>query len=363
MPKTNTLMFVIIFVLLVLFIINIPSSSKEFSLNESYEFYKEYYMTKDGRIMDPQKNHITTSEGQSYMMLKSFLMNDRQTFDLVYAWSKNNLQRKDGLFSWLWGESPSGDYKILDTNSASDADVDIAFALILAYEKWNDEKYLNNAKALIGSIWTNETRIINGDRILMAGAVQACCEKVEINPSYFSPYAFKLFQKYDPNNNWNAVVDSSYYLLDLASSKSLVGLPPDWFLLQNNQIILENNRSNFSYDAIRVFPRIFLDYKMTGDKRALPILAKSEVFIDQWKNSKTIYTNYSPNGKIHNNEKFIGSIALLIPVINMYDEKIALEIYNNELRPYLKDKNYWDNKKEYYGQNLLWFGYYLYKKL
>ena len=346
-----------------MFLINIPSNGKEFSLSESYDFYKEYYMTKDGRIMDPKKNHITTSEGQSYMMLRSLLMDDRQTFDLVYIWSKNNLQRKDGLFSWLWGESPSGDYKILDVNSASDADVDIAFALILAYEKWGDIKYLNNAKPLVDSIWINEIREINGHQILMPGAIQACCEKVEINPSYFSPYAFKVFQKYDPNHNWDKVVDSSYYLLNLVCEKSSVGLPPDWFVLQNNQILLEDSRSDFSYDAIRVFPRIFLDYKITGDKRALAILAKSEIFIDQWKKSKTIYTNYASNGKIKNNEKFIGSIALLIPVINMYDEKVALEIYNSELRPYSKDKGYWNDKKEYYGQNLLWFGYYLYKKL
>jgi endoglucanase len=297
------------------------------------------------------------------MLLRSFLMDDKKTFDLVYSWSKYNLQRKDGLFSWLWGENKNGDYKILDQNSASDADVDIAFSLILAYEKWGDKNYLDNALIIINSIWQNETRDIDGHQILTPGVVQNCCDKVELNPSYFSPYAFRLFQKYDSNHDWDKVVDSSYYLLDLATQKSAIGLPPDWFVLQNGQVVLEDGRSNFSYDAIRVFPRIFLDYKMTGDKRALSILSKSNFFISEWKNSKTIYTSYKPNGEKLNQEKYIGAIALLVPIINMYDEKVALEIYTDELYPYFKSKGYWEDKKEYYGQNLLWFGYYLYKNL
>lgn len=346
---------------MLLFVINSPSVSKEFSLSDSYLFYKSYYMSKDGRIMDPQKQHISTSEGQSYMLLKSLLMCDKETFDLVYAWSKNNLQRQDALFSWLWGENKSGDYKILDPNSASDADIDISFALILAYEKWGEQKYLDEARLIINSIWNNETREIYGRRVLTPGVVQNCCEKVELNPSYFSPYAFKLFQKYDPIHNWNALTDSSYDLIEEASKASAIGLPPDWFVLENNKVVLENNRSNFSYDAIRVFPRALLDYKMTGDKRALQILKKSDFFVNQWESTGNIYTNYTKNGEIQKDGKFFGSVAILVSAINVSNEKVAKEIYNKEIYPQFKNKTYWCEKKEYYAQNLLWFGYFFYR--
>lgn len=332
-------------------------------LKSSYETYKTNFMTNDGRIMDPDRNYITTSEGQSYMLLRSFLSNDKKTFDLVYNWSKENIQREDDLFSWLWGKSKDGTYKILDYNSASDADIDIAFALILAHEKWGDEKYLENAIPIINSIWDYETKQINNYLVLMPGANQTLDEKIEINPSYFSPYAFKIFQKYDNRHNWNELVDSSYYYLQQVITKTQTGLPPDWFLIENDQIVLEkSNRSDFSYDAIRVFARIYMDFIFTKDQRAIPILEKSQFFAQNWNNTKKLYVNYQADGKLRDKNEFVGSIAILVPVINLYDEKTAEEIYSAKIIPVIKNKDFWLNKANYYSENLLWFGCYFYKK-
>lgn len=321
-------------------------------------------MTKDGRIMDPDKKNITTSEGQSYIMLRSLAIRDKKTFDLTYKWAKNNLQRKDKLFAWLWGENKNGEFKILDYNSASDADVDIAFALILAYETWGENKYLQEAIPIIKSIWNNETKQIGTYRVLMPGAEQTSSEKIEINPSYFSPYAFRLFQKYDDTNDWGCLIDSSYYYLTEVTSMTDTGLPPNWFLIENGdtggKIILEDSpRSDFSYDAIRVFIRVYLDYLKTGEKRALPILEKTKFFIDKWKNSNTCYVNYRANGQLKNKDEFIGSIAVLLPIIYLYDRDFAAKIYENKIQPY-QNEEYWGAKKDYYAKNLLWFGCYLY---
>ncbi len=351
-------------VVLILAIIFFPKSSSQgsnYCMKKTYDFYKKNYMTIDGRIIDPQKDNITTSEGQSYMMLRSLLSDDKSTFDLSYRWAKNNLQRKDKLFGWLWGKNDKNEYKIIDDNSASDADVDIAFALILAYEKWGEKKYLQEAMPIIDSIWNNETRQFGEYLVLMPGYNQTAFKNDEINPSYFSPYAFKVFNKYDKTHNWNKLVDSSYYYLEQSTAATKTGLPPNWFLIKNDQIVLENSeRSDFSYDAVRVFARVFLDYKMTGEKRALPILAKSNFFVDNWKKSKSFYTNYKYDGQLRDSYKFIGSISLLIPVISLNNPQIAAEIYNSEILPYFSDKKYWENKKDYYGLNLLWFGCYLY---
>jgi endoglucanase len=362
MLKANTVIFFVVSFLVFLFLVNIPINGKEFSLEKSYNFYKEYYMTKDGRIMDSQKDYATTSEGQSYMMLRSLLMDDRKTFDKVYAWSVDNLKRKDNLFSWLWGKNQNGDYKILDENSASDADVDTAFALILAYEKWGDKKYLTQAMPILDSIWQKETKQIGCYLILMPGVNQVLSGKNEINPSYFSPYAFKLFQKYDKTHDWNLLTDSSYRMLNLVMSENKAGLPPDWFVFDDNKVTFIPEKSDFSYDAIRVFPRVFLDYKMTKDNRAYHILEHSQFFLKNWESSKNFYTNYKLNGEVKDRNKFVGSIAVLVPIINLYDEKAAKQIYTDELYPYFKEKKYWTSRQDYYGQNLLWFGCYLYQK-
>lgn len=359
---------IFLFSIIIIFVLSFKACGEQkynFCLKKSYDLYKNAFMSKDGRIMDPEKNNITTSEGQSYIMLRSLAIGDKKTFDLTYKWAKNNLQREDKLFAWLWGKNSKGEYKILDGNSASDADVDIAFALLLAYEAWNDDKYLQEALPIIKSIRSNEIKQIGSYTVLMPGVAQTLSEKIEINPSYFSPYAFKLFQKYDTANDWNCLVDSSYYYLDEVTSKTNTGLPPNWFLIENGQISLENSpRSDFSYDAVRVFIRVYLDYLKTGDKRALPILEKSKFFIDKWGvnegTNRKFYVNYKADGQLKDKDEFIGSIAILLPVINMYDQKLASEVYEKKIKP-SQNADYWKAKKDYYSKNLLWFGCYLWQ--
>lgn len=339
-------------------------------LEQGYDFYLHSFMSKDGRIMDPDKDNITTSEGQSYMLIRSLVMNDKKTFNLVYTWTRNNLQRKDKLFSWLWGKDKNGEYKVLDENSATDADVDIACALLLAHETWGNHKYLNEAIPIIHSIWDNETKRIGNHLVLMPGVAQTYSKKVEVNPSYFSPFAFRFFQKYDDLHDWHLVIDSSYYYLSKITSMTDTGLPPNWFIIENpqdggseGQIILENStRSDFSYDSIRVFLRLYLDYLESGEKRALPILKKSKFLVDQWKQTKNFYVDYQKNGQLRDKEKFTGSIAVLVPIIALYDKNSAFKIYENEVQPNFSNEEYWKTKDSYYGKNLSWFGCYLYNR-
>lgn len=362
MGKNSIILFAIVFILILTFTIG-PSTSKVNSLDlkKSYEVYKQDYMSKDGRIMDPDRDYATTSEGQSYMLLMSAALNDKKTFDLVYTWTKNNLSRKDKLFAWLWGKNKDSKYKILDDNSASDADIDIAFSLISAYERWHDKKYLKEAVPIIQSIWDNETRRVGNYLVLMPGVKQAKSEKIEVNPSYFSPYSFRVFQKYDDKHDWNELIDSSYFYLQNVMSKTKTGLPPNWFLIKNGQIVIENSkRGDFSYDAIRVFWRVYSDYKRTGEKRAVPILKKVNFFVHKWKTTKKLYTNYQSNGKLRDKVEFIGSIGILIPVIKLYDKKVAAEIFKNKVIPYFAEKGCWTSKNDYYARNLLWFGEYMY---
>lgn len=330
---------------------------------EAYELYKSKFLTSDGRVLDPDKHNITTSEGQSYMMLQCLIFNDEKTFNTVYKWTKENLQRSDKLFSWLWGKGEKGEYKVLDYNSASDADVDIAFALVVANKKWHKQQYLKEAKLIITSIWDNEVRRVGDHLVLMPGALQNKNAKIEINPSYFAPYAFKLFQKHDDLHDWSAVVDSSYYYLNQCMSKTSKNLPPNWFLIENGKIVLEDSeRSDFSYDAVRVFPRIYFDFVLTGDKRALPILDKSNFFISEWEKSRTLHTNYKKNGELRDNSQYLGIISVLLPVIDIYNNDVATQIYQDKLASKYSDPNYWQAKNNYYGKNLSLFGWFLYDK-
>ena len=51
-----------------------------------------------GRTIDPSRATITTSEGESYTMLRAVWRGDKTTFDTSWSWTQANLERPDHLF-------------------------------------------------------------------------------------------------------------------------------------------------------------------------------------------------------------------------------------------------------------------------
>ena len=139
-------------------------------LNSTWLNYKtEYLEAGTSRTLDKQRNNITTSEGESYTMLRSVWLGDKTTFDNSWTWTKDNLQHKTGdkLFAWLFGQEPnSTNYGILTAQggntTASDADTDIALSLVFAYARWQDPTYLGDARAIISDIWADDVVTVDG---------------------------------------------------------------------------------------------------------------------------------------------------------------------------------------------------------
>jgi len=341
--------------------ISLPSSGKVI-LNDSWNYYKKAFISADGRVIDYEENHITTSEGQAYAMRRSLIMKDKKTFDKVYNWAKYNLKHKhDNLFAWKWGKRTIG-YGIIDDNNASDADVEIAASLISASKIWHDHSYLNDAKGILQGIWKNETIEINGLRILISGHYQRYNDNIEVNPSYFMPNSFRIFAKVDKTHDWQKLVDSSYTLINYCIDNIESGLPPDWFYInkKTGTIFFDSKKSDFSYDAVRVFYRFYIDYKLNNDQRAEKLLSKTNLFIDRWKKRGKFYTNYKQNSELRDYVEPIGSIAMLLPAIKLYNKKVAAEIYKDRIEKYYNKAGYWYDPMDYYAQNLVWFGNWLY---
>lgn len=345
-----------------------PCPTKEPTLVNSWKYYKKVFISNDGRVIDHQRGSVSTSEGQAYAMRRALLMRDKETFDKVYDWAKYNLQHKnDHLFAWLWGpkQYSSGEaveYGVINENGAPDAGIEIAACLILASKVWNQKSYIEDAHKIIHDIWDKETIVINGERILVAGFDQKKALNIEVNPSYFLIYSFRIFSEEDTEHDWQKVVDSSYRLTNYCIDNIPSGLPPDVFYINKitGKITFDPAKSNFSYDAIRIFYRFYVDYQLTRDPRATKLLSRAKIFINRWKKDENFYTNYKQNGEILDYNEPVGSIALLLPVIKMYDEKTAKEIYIKRIKEQYHYKGYCGDPMDYYAQNLVWFGNWLY---
>ena len=136
------------------------------ALSKTWSSYKREFIQGDGRVIDHSDHDVTTSEGQSYAMLRAAWMHDRGTFDSVWRWTRDNLGvRGDALFAWRWGRSPAGNWTVLDRHGASDADQDVALALVFASREWKDQRYLQDARSVMGGIWEKEVAQVGGSPV------------------------------------------------------------------------------------------------------------------------------------------------------------------------------------------------------
>ncbi len=105
-------------------------------LTASWHSYRREFISPDGQVKIPEEGGGTISEAQAYALLRAVWAGDGTTFVRVYDWTYRHLSRAakqgDSLLAWRWGRRPDGSWGVLDVNSAADADLDYALALILA---------------------------------------------------------------------------------------------------------------------------------------------------------------------------------------------------------------------------------------
>src|SRR5690554_4268187 len=93
---------------------------------ERWQRFGAEMISPEGRVIDASDDRlITTSEGQSYALFFSLVDNDPAMFWRVLRWTEKNLAGGDltaRLPAWLWGKRDTGEWGVLDANSAAAAD-------------------------------------------------------------------------------------------------------------------------------------------------------------------------------------------------------------------------------------------------
>jgi endo-1,4-beta-D-glucanase Y len=201
------------------------------------EFLDEY-AESDGRVVRRDEGGDVVSEGQAYGMLIAAAVGDQTRFRSIWEWTKDHLRRPDGLLSWRWADD-----QVVDANSAADADMDSARALVLAGSRFNAPELTEDGKRL-GAVILQIESVTVGTRVApagdvvpagsgMAGAGQvlvagnwASSPPYIVNAGYFSPRAEEQLAHVSVDHRW----------LDLTRGQRVLGwqlvgtssLPPDW---------------------------------------------------------------------------------------------------------------------------------------
>lgn len=232
-----------------------------------WQIFAEHFVQPDGRVLDastPQRH--SSSEGQSYAMFFALVANDRAAFDKLWHWSQDNLAQGDiktNLPGWFWGLDEQGNWRLLDSNSASDADLWFAYALLEAGRLWHRDDYTQAARQILHNVATQEVGDLPGlGKMLMPGKVGFIKPDVnnadhwQLNPSYMPIPLLRRFADFDHKGPWAEIANNTATLIKAVSYKGYVA---DWVSYRSTgaksgEFIVDPVKGELgSYDAIRTY--------------------------------------------------------------------------------------------------------------
>lgn len=224
---------------------------------KQWDVFKRGFIQEDGRVIDHTTEARTVSEGQSYAMFFALVANDREQFDRLLSWTTANLSQGDltqQLPAWLWGEREDGSWGVIDANSASDADLWIAYSLFEAARLWDAPEYMPIARGLLDLIVRSEiVETQSGDVLLLPAPTGFAQEGGwRVNPSYVPGFQIQYFEQMDPAGPWHRLWQTFMKQSETAFANGYV---PDmyWVNTDGSTAVDPEDGSRGSYDAIRVY--------------------------------------------------------------------------------------------------------------
>ncbi len=224
----------------------------------------------------------TVSEGIAYGMLIAVMLGDQALFDGLFAYALAFFN-KSGLMDWYI--APDGSAP-LGRGAATDADEDMAWALLMADRRWGGQgalaqEYLVYAKQLIDAIWRTEVDHDQYADMLLPG--DDWRGQNVFNPSYFAPHQYRAFAEATGNDGWFRVIDRGYQIIGLCQSAERGnqhnGLVPAWCDANGNPVeAFPGALTNHQYDSARLPFRLGQDWAYHAEPRARRYLAKVSDF-------------------------------------------------------------------------------------
>lgn len=264
-----------------------------------------YYILSGG-------GHQTVSEAHGYGMLVTVLMaghdpEARTVFDgMVRYFQDHPSEIVPSLMSWAQGSSCQNTN---GANSATDGDLDIAYALLLADKQWSSGGAINYrqlADEVIDGIRNGE--VDSGARFVQLGDwARDGIHGRATRSSDFMPAHFESFAAVTGDTSWRQIRDRSYTIMQSvqAGFAPQTGLLPDFIVEAATSpapasagFLEGNNDGRYAYNACRDPWRIATDFVLTGDSRSKTMVQR----MTTWMKTRTggdpenILPGYNLNG-------------------------------------------------------------------
>jgi endo-1,4-beta-D-glucanase Y len=249
------------------------------------------------------QTNSTVSEGIGYGMIIAVYMNDQTLFDQLWRYEQAHTATASsgGFPATMTATSLMNWYIASDgttatmTNggqngagAATDADEDMAWALVMADKQWGGkgslgDTYANFAKKLLGDVLKYEIDQTNNVVKNGSGWGGVNC----LNISYFAPSHYRVFASYAGDSHWTSVVDKSYSIiaasLNTTNGNQNNGLVPAFSTStgandQCGTAGASNQKHTYQYDSCRTPFRIGIDACLNDQSSAASYVAKTTSF-------------------------------------------------------------------------------------
>jgi endoglucanase len=215
--------------------------------------FLDRYLLRNGRAVRREQGNDGAAASQADAMLIAVAARDPKRFSLTWGWTKRHLVRRDGLLASHWQAG-----HVVDLNSASDADLDAARALLLAGYHFRTPSYRAAGLRLGKAVLAHETVNLGGHLTLLAGTWARAAGSTAINPSYDAPRTYEQLA--------GAARDRRFLALERSGARAAAqlmspagNLAPDWAMIDAGYIArptsvpgLPDVAAQSSFDAARL---------------------------------------------------------------------------------------------------------------
>lgn len=272
------------------------------AVKRAYDQWKSTYVERacGGAVVksNTASDKRTVSEAQGYGMIILAYMagydpEAKELFDGMWHYADSHPAQDDPhLMAWAQDKNCANSDK---PDSATDGDLDIAYAMLLADKQWGssgDIDYRTQARAVIDAIWRHNIDE-SGRWVLLGSWVgEGTHYYHSTRSSDFMPDHLATFARVTGNEKWKRLNDSLYDIMAIVqrNHSSTTGLLPDFIKdpgaepRPHDPNFLENPTDGaYSYNACRDPWRIAVHYLTSGDQRAKDIVNR----INAWLTTNT----------------------------------------------------------------------------
>jgi endo-1,4-beta-D-glucanase Y len=225
----------------------------------------------------------TVSEGHGYgMVITAFMAgydpNAQTIFDGMYNFfHKFPTSSHQNLMAWTVDVAGGCKIPTGQSDSATDGDLDIAFALLLAEKQWPGNGYLAKAQAVIADIKNGDIHATTYEPLLGDWATTGDPQYNATRPSDFMIDHFRSYATATMDSSWGMSVDGVYGLISTMQMNysPSTGLLPDFVVATTTTPapaqpnFLEGARDGqYGWNSCRTPWRIGTDYLASGDSRS-----------------------------------------------------------------------------------------------